>query len=91
MKVWINKRTREYSGGMIIVAANTAEEAQQILLQSNPSDTWMVDKDGYVCFEKEECVIIENDHYELMNWQELPHVHADFEVPTFIAEDGYSE
>ena len=61
MKVWINKRTREYSGGMIIVAANTAEEAQQILLQSNPSDTWMVDKDGYVCFEKEECVIIEND------------------------------
>lgn len=91
MKVWINKRTRKYSGGMVIVAANTAEEAQQILLQSTPSDTHMIDKDGYECFDKEECVTIENEHYEFKDWQELPHVHADFEVPTFIAEDGYSE
>lgn len=33
MKVWINKREGSYSGGMIVVAANSAEEAHGVMFK----------------------------------------------------------
>lgn len=46
MKVWINKTSYPYSGGLAIVAANSAEEAHGILVKEichhdfYASDTW---------------------------------------------------
>lgn len=35
MKVFVNKRTGQYSGGMIIVAANSKEEAHKVMLNDD--------------------------------------------------------
>lgn len=32
MKVWINKRQGDYTGGLLLVAANSAEEAHELCL-----------------------------------------------------------
>lgn len=91
MKVFINKREGVYSGGMIIVAANNVEEAQNILLKTYPDDTYSFDKDGDICYDKEESVTVENYYYKKDNWIELPDITASFEKPTFIAESGHTE
>lgn len=91
MKAFINKRTAKYSGGIIIVAANTAEEAQGILLAAFPDEVNMIDQDGDVCYDAAECVSKEHFNYKMENWEELFGVTAAFEIPTFIAESGHSE
>lgn len=91
MKVFINKREGLYSGGIIIVAANTAEEAQRILLSAFPDEFCMLDKDGDMCYEEAECITKEHWYYKKENWTELYGVNSIFEVPTFLAEDGHSE
>lgn len=32
MKVWINKRQGDYTGGLLLVAANSAQEAHELCL-----------------------------------------------------------
>lgn len=91
MKVFINKRVGVYSGGMIVVSANTPEEAQSILLAAFPDEIEMLDKDGDTCFNEEECVSKEHYNYKSNNWTELPGVSSIYEVPTFLAESGHSE
>lgn len=91
MKVFINKRDALYSGGIIIVAANNVEKAQQVLLETFPDEVNMFDADGDVCFDKPECVSKEHWFYKSNNWTELPEVTASFEKPTFLAEEGHSE
>lgn len=91
MKVFISKRDALYSGGIIIVAANNVEEAQQVLLETFSDEVNMFDADGDVCFDKSECVSKEHWFYKSNNWTELPGVTASFEKPAFLAEDGHSE
>lgn len=91
MRIFINKRTALYSGGMVIVAANTIEEAQGILLAAFPDEISMLDEDGDVCFDESGCVTKEHWNYKSNNWVELFGVTAAFEVPTFIAEAGHGE
>lgn len=91
MKVFINKRVALYSGGLIIVAANTPEEAQSILLAAFPNETNMLDRDGDICYDPSECVSKEHWNYKMENWEELFGITASFEIPTFIAESGHGE
>ena len=34
MKVWMNKRQGDYTGGLLLVAANSAKEAHELCLNS---------------------------------------------------------
>lgn len=67
MKVWMNKRTGGYSGGMILVAANSKEEAQKMI----ECDEWLCycylpekweEKVG-LCYNTEFPCIIDEDGY----------------------------
>lgn len=91
MRVFINKRTALYSGGMIIVAANDETEAQKVLVEVFPNEVYMFDKDGDICFDESECIKKEHWNYKSENWAELVGVTASFEIATFLAESGHSE
>lgn len=41
MDIYINKRFGKYSGGLAVVAANSAEEAHEVLMQVDRSHDWV--------------------------------------------------
>lgn len=43
MKVYINKRSGGYSGGLIVVAANSPQEAHGVMCASENGDTLALD------------------------------------------------
>ena len=81
MKVFINVRCGSYSGGMILVAANTKEEAIKAFREDEDYD-WMWDKmeDG-----------IDDMYYGEDGWMESTVLTANVDTPQVIAENGYSE
>ena len=82
MKVFVNKRTGNYSGGMILVAANSAEEAHKAFHSDDDfSDYWTTDYDG-----------MEVDYYyQKENWKEVEGLTCDIDRPCVIDEEWYSE
>lgn len=82
MKVWMNKRTGGYSGGMILVAANSGEEAHEVFHQDKDLGyMWDAYCDGTVC----------DYYYKPENWQEVPNLEYHGEIPCVIEEEGYAE
>ena len=81
MKVFINVRSGSYSGGMILVAANTKEEAIKAFREDEDYD-WMWDEmeDG-----------IYDMYYGEDGWMESTVLTANVDTPQVIAENGYSE
>lgn len=47
MKVWINKASGGYVGGLAIVAARSSEEAHGVLLSENDSYKYMYEFQGW--------------------------------------------
>lgn len=81
MKVWVNYRSGGYSGGLILVAANSAEEAHETFHNDFCLTYMWNDIDGYV-----------DDFYYYPNgWKELPNVVANVDKPQVLAEGGYTE
>ena len=79
MKVFACKRNRGFSGGLAVVAANSAEEAFEVF-HTNENYDWMIDRiDG------------DSYYYKKEDWFELPMITADVEQPQMIVEDGYTE
>lgn len=79
MKVFACKRYGGFSGGIAIVAANSAEEAFEVF-HSSEEYNWMLDGcdgDGY--------------YYKKEDWFEVPILTANVENTQIIVEDGYSE
>ena len=85
MKVWINYREGYYSGGILLVAANTAEEAHKAF-HDDPKLKWAWDIDDWT---NPPCV--EDSYYQPDGWKELPNVVANVNKPQVLAEGGYSE
>ena len=81
MKVFINVRCGSYSGGMILVAANTKEEAIKAFREDKECD-WM-----WYEFEDE----IYDMCYGEDGWVESTVLTANVDTPQVIAENGYSE
>lgn len=81
MKVFINVRSGSYSGGMILVAANTKEEAIKAFREDEDYD-WM-----WYEFEDEICDVC----YGEDGWMESTVLTANVDTPQVIAENGYSE
>lgn len=73
MKVFVNKRMGNYSGGMIIVAANTAEEADKVFrnddfatwveIEEYKKENWK-EIEGLTCDTDIPCVIDEDGYTE---------------------------
>ena len=82
MKVFMCKRNHDikYNGGLIVVAANTKEEAFSIVAS--------IDK--YSCFT-EVIPFYGTALYALENFFEVPYLSADVDEPCIIEEDGYTE
>lgn len=83
MKVWINRRSGGYSGGMILVAANSAEEAHKAF-HDTPEycNMWTsFPEDGY----------ISDAYYYPDGWEEMPMLEANVDKPQVLAEEGYTE
>ena len=81
MKVFINVRCGSYSGGMILVAANTKEEAIKSFREDKDYD-WM----WYEIDDK-----IDDMYYGENGWMESTVLTANVDTPQVIAENGYSE
>ena len=84
MKVFCCKNQWSYGGGLILVAANTKEEAFHIA---------SIDKDiNYVFYETEyNSGIFKSDTYPFDEWFEVKHLSTDLVEPQVIIEDHYSE
>ena len=89
MKVFINKRTGGYCGGLAVVAANNAEEAHRVYCFNDPL-TEYYNQEGDSC-RQEDSIAFSNYYYNSEDWEEVPCLTADITEPTVIAEDGYTE
>lgn len=84
MKVWVNYRDGGYSGGMILVAANTAEEAHKVF-HSDEHHKWMWDD---LSWANEP---VEDYYYKPDGWKLMPMLEANVDKPQVLAEAGYTE
>jgi hypothetical protein len=90
MKVFMCKRSGNYSGGLAIVAANSKEEAFRVL-HEDPDYEYCVDntdKDGYYTEDLDKC---DSNTYPRANWFECSLLTANVDKPQVIGEDGYTE
>ena len=81
MKVFVNKRTGNYSGGMILVAANSKEEAHK---------AFHGDYDYLYMWDEWDGITVDK-YYQPENWEEIKGMTCDVDTPCVIDEDGYSE
>lgn len=81
MKVWINKRLYGYSGGMIIVAANSVEEALEVFHND--------ERFSYMYTKLEDGSYSEHEYYP-GDWVEEPRLTFNGNKPCVIDECGYS-
>lgn len=82
MKVFCCKNQISYGGGLILVAANTREEAFSVA---------SVDEDTKWWFYEMECGELVSDTYPKNRWFEVEHLSTDLTKPQVIIEDHYSE
>lgn len=75
MKVFINKVSYQYGGGLCVVAAKSKDEAHKVMLESLNN----YDIDWYERI------------YQHQGWQELENVTALIEKPMLLAEDSHCE
>lgn len=91
MKVFACKRVSGYSGGLAIVAANSAEEAFEVF-HTNEKYDWMLDHLDQDSLEYiSDINRLESYYYKRKDWFELPMLTANVEQPCIIVEDGYTE
>ncbi len=93
MKVFACKRQGSYSGGLILVASSTKEEAFNVFVHDKRFECmvqcWGVD--GSWADIDDEGAVISSDDYPLEKWFEIECLTAQVSEPQIIEEDGYSE
>lgn len=82
MKVFCCKNQEPYGGGLILVAANTKEEAFSVA---------SVDEDTKWFFYKKESGELVSDAYPKNEWFEVEHLSTDLSESQVIIEDHYTE
>ena len=90
MKVWMNKRQGDYTGGLLLVAANSAEEAHEVCLNTEELEDiyW---EHGYEYQTAEHIKMPAYNCYKWNEWQEVPNLWYAGVKPCIIAEEGYTE
>lgn len=91
MKVFGCKRSGGYSGGLIIVAANSLDEAFETFAKDDRYE-WMID---WFDFDTgkiiEDVTKVDSNTYPRSDWFEIPELTANVDTPRIIDEDGYTE
>lgn len=94
MKVFMCQRQMDYSGGLAVVAANSAEEAFKVFFEDEDYD-WMVKKwirtDEYTKEYTEDSTKWRSDYYPIEKWFECKVLTANVDKPCVIMENGYTE
>lgn len=91
MKVFMCKRQWGYSGGLAVVAANSAEEAFKTFFEDNDYG-WMVEKYDSSTYEyTDDFTKWRSGCYPIESWFECEVLTANVKKPCVIMEDGYSE
>lgn len=92
MKVFMCQRGGGYgySGGLAVVAANSAEEAFKTFFEDNDYD-WMVDKYDDTGKFTNDFTKWRSDYYPIEEWFECKVLTANVDKPCVIMEDGYTE
>ena len=91
MKVFGCKRSGGYSGGLIIVAANSLDEAFETFAKDDRYE-WMIewfdfDTDTVI----EDVTKVDSNTYPRDDWYEIPELEANVDSPRVISEGGYTE
>ena len=92
MKVFCCKNQWDWGGGLILVAANTKEEAYLTAANNEKTDylfDWH-DDNGW-CGPDGNINHCTSDTYPLGKWHEVEHLSTDLSEPLIIVEDHYSE
>lgn len=89
LKLFAAKRESGYSGGLIVVAANSIDEAYQTYIDwveatGNPNCLY----ERYVYANGE---VDGYNRYPRENWYEIPQIKVICDAPKVIDEDGYTE
>ena len=90
MKVWMNKRQGDYSGGLLLVAANSAKEAHELCLNTEELEDIYWER-GYEYPTAEHIKMPAYKCYKWDEWQEAPNLWYAGVKPCIIAEEGYTE
>ena len=83
LHVFAAQRSGGYSGGLIMVAAHTIEEA----IETYHTSKYAADE----CLYQEVDGEVAWDYYPAEKWYEIPGVFADYDEPRIIDEGGHSE
>lgn len=81
MKVFGCYRQGGYSGGMILVAADSVEEAYDVYMKDENCDWMHAEIDDESIY----------NYYPLDEWQEFDKLIANYDEPQVICEAGYTE
>lgn len=90
MKVFMNKRQGDYTGGLLLAAANSAEEAHELCLNSENME-YIYWEDGYEYETDKHFKMPAYNCYKWDEWQEVPNLWYAGVKPCIIAEEGYNE
>lgn len=91
MKVFMCKRQGGYSGGLAVVAANSAEEAFKTFFEDEDND-WMVDKYDIDTHKfTDDFTKWHSYYYPKDKWFECKVLTANVDKPCVIMEDGHTE
>ena len=93
MKVFGCKNQNSYGGGLILVAANTKEEAYLTAATNEKIDylfDW-ADDNGIWSVPDGNINHCSSDTYPLDEWFEVKHLSTDLKTTGIIIEDHYSE
>ena len=82
MKVFGCTREGSYTGGIILVAANSIEEALEV---------YRNDSDYYCQWDEYEVGKIDYYYYQPERWKEYPQLAYNGDKPCVILEEGYTE
>ena len=84
MRVFVNYRSGGYSGGMILIAANSTEEAHQVFHNDKRFDYMWTD------WNEEEHQCVDDFYYKPNEWKEISMLEAHVDTPQVLAEAGYT-
>lgn len=91
MKVFGCKRSGGYSGGLIIVAANSLNEAFETFAKNDRYE-WMIDWYDFDTSKiTEDVTKVDSNTYPRDDWFEIPELVANVDSPKVISEGGYTE
>lgn len=90
MKVWMNKRQGDYTGGLLLVAANSVQEAHELCLNSEDME-YIYWEDGYEYDTDKHFKMPAYNCYKWNGWKEVHNLWYAGAKPCIIAEEGYNE